>query len=210
MSRSVTGELAAQLATQSVKYALFVEMFFDSGTLRVHNAVGTINATESGGAARDWFGAGDLGSIGTVQEETELKSSELPLVLSGLDSTMTNIALNESPSGRVAQIFVGVFNENDALSGNLTFLWRGRMDRMEMAFGEEANTVSVVCENEATTLLRTRMGYFTDATQQQRFSGDRGFEYLPQLPFHTVQWAGKTVTARTPFRTQAVITWILR
>ena len=200
MSRTLVAELVSQLDSQSVKYALFVEMLFTSGTLRVHNAMGTINATETGGAARDWFGAGDLGAIGSVNENTNLRSGELELILSGLDSTLTNICLNESPSGRVAVIYIGAFGVDDKLTGNLSFLWRGRMDRMTMAFGEESNTVSVICENEATTLLRTRNGYFTDATQQQRYAGDRGFEYVPQLPFLNVQWADKTV-GNTNWRT---------
>lgn len=199
MTRTLDSNLISQLNSQAVKYAMFVELLFDTGTLRLHQAVGTINATESGGSARDWFGVGDLGTVGAVKEENNLQSHELELVMSGLDSTLLDLAINQNISNRLAKIFIGAFDGNDNLSGNLSFIARLRMDRMRVVFGDESAAVIIVCESEAASLNRTRHGYFSDDLQQRRFSGDKGFEYLAQLPFQDVVWAGKSVKNKNHF-----------
>jgi len=199
VTRSTTAELLAQVTSHAVRYALFVELLFDSAPLRVHQSLGTLSATETGGSARTWYGVGELGSVGSVQENSNLQTQELELTLSGLDSTLLAVAMNEAVSGRVAKIFIGAFNEQDQLSGNLTFLWRGRIDRMRTTFGTDNNTVTVVCESEAASLTRSKAGYFTDNMQQRRFAGDKFFEYVAQLPFMTIIWAGKGVTNRNTF-----------
>ena len=193
MTRSLVSQLVSQLNSQSVKYALFLELLFDSGPARFHQGVGTINATEAGGSARDWFGTGDLGTVDVIRENVDLKSQELQFMLSGLDTTLTNEAVNNYCGGRVAKLFIGAFDEADKLTGNLSFLWRGRMNGMQVAFGSASNTITIKAESEAATLLRSRFGYFSHDLQQRRFSGDLGFEFLAQLPFQKVQWAGKSV-----------------
>lgn len=191
--RDITAELVAQLNSQSVRYAFFVELFFDDGVFRAHQAVGTLTTTEAGGTPRVWYGVGDLGTVDAIRENIDLKSGELELILSGLDSVLTNEALNAQVSNRVAKLFIGAFDTNDQLDGNLSFLWRGRMDRMRTYFGDDTNTVHVICEGEAASLLRTRFGYFSNDMQQRRFPGDIGLEYLAQIPFRQIVWAGKSV-----------------
>ena len=66
MSRGFPADVATALAQQHVAIVSFAKLEFPSGTVYVHNSLGTYTWDE--GRCKDWLGVGDLGSISQVEE----------------------------------------------------------------------------------------------------------------------------------------------
>ena len=63
MSRGLSSAVETALSQQHVAIVTFAKLEFPSGTVYVHNSIGTYNWD-----SQDWLGVGDLGAIGKVQE----------------------------------------------------------------------------------------------------------------------------------------------
>ena len=63
MTRGLPTAVETALAQPYVSIVTFAKLEFPSGTIYVHNSIGTYNWD-----SQDWLGVGDLGSISQVEE----------------------------------------------------------------------------------------------------------------------------------------------
>ena len=97
--------MAAALTADNVIPVMLVELDFLSGFVRVHSAVG--NITFEGNT---YVGTGQLGTISTIEESTELQAYGLRLQLTGIPNTLISTALTEHYQGRAARIWAGAMD----------------------------------------------------------------------------------------------------
>ena len=90
MSRGFPTAVADALSADHVALVTFAKLEFPSGTTYAHNSIGTY--TWSG---QDWFGAGVLGEISTLEEGSEISTYKITLTMCGLDAALSVSALNE-------------------------------------------------------------------------------------------------------------------
>ena len=90
MSRGFPTAVATALAQQNVAIVTFAKLEFPSGTVYVHNSLGSYTW-----GGHDWLGVGDLGSISQVEEGLDVSPYAITLTLSGLDATISGAALTE-------------------------------------------------------------------------------------------------------------------
>ncbi len=162
----------------------FVHMALDSGDLRLHNAIGSLEFDSN-----TYTGVGDFGSIEALEESADLTPFAVRFQLSGLDSTILNAALTEDYFGRDVKIYLGWLSDG-ALVADPDEWWSGSVDKMDVVRGPD-NAVVVTAESELRLFRKSNGKLFTDEDQQLDFAGDLFFEYVPQLQEARAVWGGQ-------------------
>ena len=185
MSRDLDTSLVTESESDVVSLLVFAKLEFDSGTLYLHNGVGTFTWD-----TQDWIGLGSFSDVQGVREGTDVTSYEIRLVLSGLDADLLDEALNQPYQGRRATLYIGALNVSTrALVADPNQIWRGRMDSMIVTAGEE-NTITLTCESDMVVFDRRNGRTFSDADIQTEYSGDIWLKYLNDMEDARIEWRG--------------------
>jgi hypothetical protein len=193
VSRDFPTNVANAFAAQHVATVTFVKLEFASGTLYLHNSIGTYTW-----GSQDWLGVGDLGDISEIEEGPEISPYKITLSLSGIDSTISNAALNEDYYMRPVTLYIGALDADDDLLADPTEVWSGFMDQMNVSLGSDnGDDISLVAESELAKFDRASNLKYTDANQQAVHSGDLFFGFLKDIEGAKIQWgaAGTSSTA---------------
>ena len=204
MSRDVT-QTTLDLLDDSVIYPFFaVELQFDGGNvLRLWTGTGTLVFQEV-----EWVGTGSLLAIDTIEETSEIAAKGATLSLSGVPSEVISLALTEPYQGRQAKIYFGTFSRGVLLQEDaayillqdgskitledrkteLTEIFAGYMDQMNIDEGPETSTISLTVENKLIDLEKARTARFTNAYQKYLYPNDRGLEFVEDLQTKELFW----------------------
>src|SRR6056297_3604265 len=161
-----------------VVYPFFaIELIFDSGPLRLWTGVG--EATIDGDT---YVGTGNLLSISSIEETTELAVRGATITLSGVPSEVISLALQSAYQGRVSNIYFGMFAKGSLLKEDGTFIlledgskiplesqetgltqiFSGYMDEMNIEEAPETSTIELKVENKLIDLERARTRRYTN------------------------------------------------
>jgi hypothetical protein len=164
-----------------------VELAFPSGTVRVHNSVGTLSF-----GGNDYFGVGAFGSISPMEESIDLVDNPVTVNLSSITQEIIDAIKTDNIFGRDADIYLGALNADDELEGTPTNWISGYMEHASLLVGTE-NGVSISIQTRASRLKLRNGKRFTLEDHQQDYSGDLFFEYLSDTIEAQVQWGGDKV-----------------
>lgn len=192
-----------------VLYPFFaVEMLFDGDqTLRLWTGQGTLVYQ-----GQSWYGTGSMLQIDSVEETTEIAAKGASLTLSGIPQEVLSLALSEPYQGRKANIYFGNFSkglilqessdyilledgskiELESGSTNLSQIFAGYMDQMNIEESPDSCTVQLTLENKLVDLERARVARFTSAYQKSVYSGDLGLDFVEGLQDKEIVWGRKT------------------
>lgn len=160
-----------------------VELGFDSGTVRLWN--GTHDAVIEG---ETYTGAGSLLSISEVEETSEIAARGVSMTLSGLDSSILSVALQENYQNRTARVLFGTVS---GATYTAYTLFKGRMDVMTVSEGADTATVNITAENALIDLERARSIRYTSEAQKQLYPTDKGLDYVADLQDKEILWGRK-------------------
>lgn len=183
MTRDVTPQVLNALDEPVVRPFFAVDIDFDSQPLYVWNAPfnGTING-------KLYLGAGQLLSISSIEETTEMEARGASITMTGIPSSFLSLALQEPYQGRECRIYFGIVGE--ALS-SYTEIFTGELDQMNIVEASDTATIQVTAENVLIRLERPVVRRFTDQDQKSRYPGDRGLEFVAGLQDKEIFW-GRT------------------
>ena len=161
-----------------------VDLDFDSGNVRIWNGIGDISI-----GGNDFTGAGNLLSIGDISDETDLKSTGVTLSLSGMDTTVLNLAITENYVNRPIIIYlVFLAGGSNEVVGTMTS-FSGRLQTMTIS--DDPNNgvrIQVTAENRLVDLQRPSNLRYTNSSQQFVSSGDTCFRYVAQMEDLEIVW----------------------
>ena len=184
MRRGSPAAVLTALSSQHVSLVTFAKLEFPSGTLYVHNSLGTYTW-----GGNDWLGTGDLGEISQLQEGAEVSPYKITLSLSGLDSTISGAALTEDYYLQPVTVYLGALASDDTLIADPTIVWEGAMDQMELSVGAEGgDAIVLTAESELARFDRASNLKYTDAQLQTDFSGDLAFEFMSDIEGSKIRW----------------------
>jgi len=204
MSRDVT-QTTLNLLDDSVIYPFFaVELLFDGEeVLRLWTGQGTLVYQ-----GVSWFGTGNLLQIDTIEETSEIAAKGATVTLSGVPSEVLSLALSEPYQGRQAKIYLGTFSKGQLLQEDsayillqdggkitledrktdLTEVFAGYMDQMNIEESEGGSIVTLTIENKLIDLERPRTARFTNAYQKYLYPNDKGLEFVEDLQIKELFW----------------------
>lgn len=148
-----------------------------------HDSVGTIDWN-----GHTWIGLGKAGSVSPVLEETEGKSKEFAVQLSGIDTDVMNAARSMSYKNRTAQMLIGFRSIVTGAIIDTTELIYGVMQRMEAVDGLRGapSHVRITIEDEISLLDNNKGLWYDQATVQQKLGiTSTMFLWTARLPLLT-------------------------
>jgi hypothetical protein len=188
-TRGISSALEAAADADNIRLLMFIKMELDSGTIHVHEGVGTLTW---GGF--DWLGLGDFGGISSIEESEQISPFEVTLTLSGLDTDMMNEVMNQNYYLRPVTIYMGAL---DLAAGTLVDepdeIWSGFLDTASVSLGDD-NGIMITCESEFAIFDQSNDSTFSDADLQADHPGDLFFEFLPSMVDSIVVWRGENVS----------------
>ena len=170
MTRPLSAANIAAAQGTNVRIVTFAELGFDSGTIYVHNSIGTFTW-----GGNNWIGVGSMGNISQVTEAETINPYKLQLQLSAVDATFVNEALNNDPFNRPISVYVGFLDDTEQLVADPDILWSGKMQQMNIQAGN-VNTCTVIAESRLIRFKQKNGLLFNDKAHQDRFPGDVFFE----------------------------------
>jgi hypothetical protein len=191
MARGITTAFNNAITSQVVRPLVAVELEFSTGTLRFWNGYGDLTMT-AGGSSNTFTGLGDLMGVSAVSESDQVEAIGATLSLTGIKSSLISAALSANYTNRNASIFLGLFDTNKSVIADVYTLFKGKMDIMKIDEGAESATIVLNLENRLIALDRPKERRYTHEDQQLSFSGDLGFEFVPDLQDKEIIWGKKT------------------
>jgi hypothetical protein len=206
MSRDVLQSTKDRLE-EDVIYPFFaVELLFDDSPLRLWNGVGTLVYEGD-----SYTGTGNLLNISDIEETSELSVEGATLTLSGIPSEVISLALSEPYQGRLCKIYFGTFavgalqkEDGDYIQQengdrillqkedtNLTEIFAGYMDQMNIEESASSCVIQLKVENKLIDLERPRVRRYTASYQQSVYPNDKGFNFVNDLQDKEVLWGRK-------------------
>lgn len=186
MSRTLTTDMQTVASATLVRPVIFVEADFDSGDLNLWSGFGSL--VHDG---KTYIGAGNLLSVGAIQENIELRASGLRLSLSGVLSPLLDKALTENYQGRSLIVRLGAMDESNDVISDPVIVFSGFMDTMSIADSGEEAIIQVSVENRLIEFERTRVRRYTDNDQRIEYPSDDGFEYVAEIQEKSIVWGDK-------------------
>jgi len=185
--RTLDADLKAGAESFAFKYIVFAKLAFPSGTVAVHNGVGTYSF-----GGDDYIGVGSFGSIDVIEDTLELKSNPVNLVLSSIPPEIIDGIKVDDVFGRDADIFLGALNEHGELQGTPDNWYSGHMETVELTLGE-IDGIKIRLQSRASRLQLRNNKRYTLEDHQVDFPGDLFFEFLPFVMEAEVVWGGERV-----------------
>ncbi len=184
MSRGFPSAVLTALSSDHVALVTFAKLEFPSGTLYLHNSIGTYTW-----GGNDWLGTGDLGEISQLEEGAEISPYKISLSLSGLDATISGAALTEDYYLQPVTVYLGVLNANDVLIADPTIVWEGAMDQMQLSVGAaDGDVIVLTAESELARFDKASNLKYTDAQLQSDSAGSLGFEFMADIEGAKIRW----------------------
>lgn len=190
MSRGLAAPALAAVQGEIVSRTMAAELDFPAGMVRYSGA--PVDLVIGGST---FFGVGMLGGISVVEEAAELRSYGVTLSLSGIPRDLVAVALTQAYQGRRANVWEVPLGAENLPIADPILIFRGRMDQMEIALGEEG-TVRVRLENRLADWERPRVRRYTAEDQEREFPGDLAFRFLPATTEKEIVWPNRTFFAR--------------
>jgi hypothetical protein len=180
-TRDISSTVSSNIEDDVVYPFFAIELLFDSGPLRLWTGVG--EATIDGDT---YVGTGNLLSVSSIEETTELAVKGATITLSGVPSEVIALALQSPYQGRVCNIYFGMVEGNTY--NNLTQIFSGYMDEMNIEETPETSSIELKVENKLIDLERARTRRYTSAYQKSVYPGDLGLDFVEDLQDKKVVW----------------------
>lgn len=191
MSRGFPSNVLTALSAQHVVLVTFTKLEFPSGTLYLHNSIGTYTW-----GGNDWLGVGDLGEISQIEEGAEISPYKITLSLSGLDPDISGAALTEDYYLQPVTVYLGVLDADDALLADPTVVFEGAMDQMTVSVGAQGgDVISLTAESELARFNKASNLKYTSAQLQDDFAGDLGFDLMADIDGAKLRWGDPNSSA---------------
>ena len=174
--------------TEAAKASLFIitmaKLEFDSGTVYVHDGVGSVTFD-----GNTYLGVGKYGSFDIIDENIDTVARGIKVTLSGVDTSLIPIVMDEVYQGRPATFYVGFLDQNLNFVADPEEIWSGRMDTMSISMDQNSAVISLSCEYR----LRKEpvLARFTDEDQRLAFAGDTFFNLTQFIPRYKATWGDK-------------------
>lgn len=179
MSRDITSAVLNALDDAIIEPFFAVDLDLDSGSLYLWSGYGDLVI---GGKA--YLGAGQLLSISSIAETTEMEAKGATISVSGIPSNFLSLALTAPYQGRECRIYFGITSS----PSNYVEVFAGELDQMNIEEQVDTANISVIAENVLVKLERPVVRRFTNEDQKSRFPNDRGLEFIASLQDKEIFW----------------------
>jgi hypothetical protein len=180
MPRSLSSGLQTQIANDANKIAFLIELNLSSA-LRVTDYYADVTYNSN-----SYIAGGDFVSIESGNETGEAKVEEITITMSNITSTVRDLIEDGNYTDKTANIYIAFFDDDENLVDATTY-FSGTISNASVSESMDASTLSISVSNHWSNWNLKKGRHFTDESQQQIYSGDKGFEYADQTK-EDIRW----------------------
>ena len=181
MARGLSGSLTTELANQSVKPIVLVEILFPTPQ-RLTNHYKDITHNSN-----TYLASSHLLSVSGNTESTEVNVSSFQIELSAVESSFVSIVLNNVVSNDEVTVDVGFLDSSDALIDTFNFN-KGFID--SYSIDTEKGRLVLNCTSHFSDFSRVAGSKTNTGSQQIFFPNDRGMDFAG-LTVQDILWGRK-------------------
>lgn len=138
--------------------------------------------------SQTYLGAGELGSLSSVSEGSDIEANGISLSLAGIPSNLLTNALYETYQNRNCTIYFGCL-----VNGELTVapyeMFTGIMDTMNISQSGETSNITLTAESSLINLKRTKINRYTNEDQLNLTNNtDTSLRYVADLQNKEILW----------------------
>lgn len=182
MSRTIDSGLLTALTQHTIQPFFAVELLFDSGAVRLWSGIGDRDIN-----GNTYTGTGSLLDIGPADEVNDLSAKSMAVTLTGLDSGIVSLAIQEPYQRRKANIYLGEQSETSVVQ-----IFSGPMNTMNIEDSGEQATVQLTIESNLVELERAANWRYTNENHQSRYDGDTFFSFVQAIQDQKIAWGRKS------------------
>ena len=112
------------------------ELYFDTGIARFWTGYGTIQID-----SESYVGSGRSISFSAIEEDNQISSKGMQIVISGLPTSTLDFALREDYQFRKATVHIGAILSNGSIQSNIIF--SGYMSHMNITQASDSITIAI-------------------------------------------------------------------
>jgi hypothetical protein len=188
MSRDLPTALETAIEEPVVRpfLAIYIDL---PDVVRAWTGTGTITFADADAVSQDWTGAGGIGAIDTIGESTDGSATGIRASLFNIPSEFRDDIADQAVRGVAFEVYVGALNETYQQVEAATLIWKGRLDDYKITDNGDSINVEVMGESRGIDQRRPSIKRFTNEYQQRVHTGDKFFEYVPQMAEIQILWA---------------------
>ena len=181
--RTLSSQMQTITQSKVLRPIILIDLMFTSGPLYIWNGNGTLVHSST-----DYLGVGDLISIGSISEKTDLTATGVSITLAGIKQSLLTIALAEPYQNRPVTIRLGAINESGDLVSSPVVMFEGKMDVMTIQDDGAIATITVQCESKLIQLDRAFVRRYTAEDQKIDFPNDTGLDFMAKIQGIPIPW----------------------
>lgn len=180
MSRGLSSGLQTLISQQAVRMCFLVELNLSS-TLRVTDHYFDISYNSN-----TYTAGGDFVSVSTSEETGEMQVGEITLVMQNVTSAIRSLIQGGDYIDKKVNVYLGILNSDETFSDAISF-FTGKIRSASIQENKDGSSISLIVANHWSNWNLTKGRHFTDESQQQAHTGDKGLEYADQSKTN-VRW----------------------
>ncbi len=183
MPRSLTTEMAAQIAARVKSPVMLVEIETAGAPVRAWSGIGDL-----AWAGKTFTGVGTFGGVQTAEETLDLRAAGDVYTLSGIDPALLSAAIGDVRQNLPCRRWLGFLDAAGALIADPILMFEGTAAVPTTDDDADTLTIALSSENLLNTLKRPRETRYTPEDQATRSAGDKGFDYVAALQDRVIAW----------------------
>lgn len=180
MARGLGSSLNTELANDSLKFCFLFELLL-STTYRI-----TDNDFAVTYNSNTYTPSNKIVSLDGTSETGELKIEEISLSLSNVDSTFRTIFQAGDYIDNKVNIYLAAFDNTDAFVDAFVY-FSGFVKTAEITESTNNSVINITLANHFSNWNLKKGRHFTDESQQNTYSGDKGMEFT-HLTKQDIRW----------------------
>ena len=174
MARGLSTTLKTELAKSNFAWALLAKLEFNS----TYYFTTCQHDLSSGG--NTYLSSGMLLDLSEIGEDSGISTGGITLTLSAAATSLMTDLLTNGHLHRQITVSLALLDSDHAIIDSPFELYRGRVESMSIKDTAKTSTLELGVANHWADFERSNGRSFTDNAQQQRYSGDKGFEFAAQ------------------------------
>lgn len=180
MPRTLSTALQAQVSAVSTKQAFLVELNL-STVIRLTDFY--TNVTYN---SQSYEPGGSFLTVDAITETGALQIDQINLGFSNVTDQVRSLVQSGAFTDKTVQVHLAYFDESETIVGALSY-FTGNIRNVSIEETVNNSTMQLVVANHWSNWNLTKGRHYTDESQQDFSSGDRGFEYASQVK-EDVRW----------------------
>lgn len=182
-NRALTEDMITELTAKVNRPVIFYEGVFVGFTMRLWNGTGELIWN-----GETWLGNGWFQGFQGIEEDNDLGSTGMEIVLAGVPLDLISTMLGNSQQGASGKLWLGFLATDQSVIEDPYLMFDGKLDVPTIDDKVDGPLIQISYESELLDLDRSKEYRYTPESQKIFNATDRGFDYVAQI---ATGWKGQ-------------------